>query len=146
VQVCTVQEEFGSEKRMIQARFRLRTSGYTRLLIAGACLAAITATIIQPVSAGIVTALLGVMALAAWVRGVYRAGQAVHVFDIVAAQLGLIRCDAESAAAAVPGNNAQMGTGVNGRPAPSENGARHLEGNGAMPPARSCEPSPEASL
>jgi len=144
VQVCTVQEEFGSEKRMIQARFRLRTSGYTRLVIVGACLAAITATIIQPFSAGSLAAFLGISALAAWIRGVYRAGQAVHVFDIVAGQLGLMRCDAESAAAEVPGDKAPLATDVNGHHAPSENGSQHLDGNGVMPPSRSFEPSREA--
>src|SRR5262249_13332145 len=35
VQVCTAQEEHGSGKRLIRARFGLRTSGYTRLLLGG---------------------------------------------------------------------------------------------------------------
>ena len=159
---------------MIQARFRLRTSGYTRLVIAGACLAAITATIIQPLSAGTIAALLAIAALGAWVRGVYRAGQAVHVFDIAAGQLGLIRCDAESAAvreaphssevpthvkgqsvppeSGVPSVGPELRTqqqlpspGVNGQHAPSENGAQLPGGNGVVPPAKSFEPSSEAS-
>jgi hypothetical protein len=124
VQVCTVQEEHGGEKRMIQARFRLRTSGYTRLLIAGACVAAITATIAQPLAAGITSALFGIAALAAWVRGVYRAGQAVHVFDIVARQLRLLRCDAKDSATQEARENAQIVTGIKGGQIPSENGAQ----------------------
>jgi hypothetical protein len=124
VQVCTVEEEHGSEKRMIQARFRLRASGYTRLLIGGASVSAIIAAVFQVWPAAIAAALLGVSALGAWVRGVYRAGQAVHVFDIVARQLGLIRCDGPAGAANEAGAIAPIITGANGQHLPSENGAK----------------------
>jgi hypothetical protein len=70
VQVCTVEEEHGSEKRMIQARFRLRTNGYTRLLIGG--LPVFRRSLPRSFRSGRPRrrALLGV-ARGAWVRGVY---------------------------------------------------------------------------
>jgi hypothetical protein len=124
VQVCTVQEEHGGEKRMIQARFRLRTSGYTRLLIGGAWVSAIIAAVFQVWPSAVAAGLFGAAALGAWVRGVYRAGQAVHVFDIVARQLGCIRCDAAAGPAKEAGAIAPIITGVNAQHVPSENGAR----------------------
>ncbi|MGE5192535.1 MAG: glycosyltransferase [Deltaproteobacteria bacterium] len=130
VQVCTVQEEHGSGKRLIQARFRLRASGYTRLLLGGACGSAVMAAVFQLWPAAIAAALLGVAAVGAWVRGVYRAGQAVHVFDIAARQLGLVRCDAAVGARKEARADAAIGARIEGQfvPSekfvPSENGAR----------------------
>lgn len=115
VQACTVQEEHGSGKRLIQARFRLRTSGYTRLLVGGACGSAMIAAMFQLWPAAIVAALLVVAGLGAWISGVFRAGQAVGAFDIVAGQLGLIRCDRAIGPAAEAKSDAPIESGVNGQ-------------------------------
>jgi GT2 family glycosyltransferase len=123
VQVCTVQEEHGSGKRLIQARFRLRASGYTRLVVVVTCCTAIIAAVFQLWPATIAAVVLGLTAAGAWVRGVYRAGQAVQVFDIVARQLGLARCDAAARARTEAAADAQSGARVEGQVVASENGA-----------------------
>src|SRR5262249_61278331 len=43
VQACTAQEDHGSGKRLIRVRFRLRPSGYLKVLAGAAVLAAVAA-------------------------------------------------------------------------------------------------------
>jgi GT2 family glycosyltransferase len=124
VQVCTVQEDHGHGKRLIQVRFRLRTSGYTRLLVGGACASALVAAVSAFWPAAVLAALFAMTGLAAWARGVFRAAQAVAVFDIVARQLGLARCDAAIRAENEETSEAPVGAEVLGRFVPAtEDGA-----------------------
>jgi GT2 family glycosyltransferase len=93
VQVCTAQEEHGSNRRLIRIRYRLRLSGYTRILgMLGLCSAALGGLLLAwPVAlAGglLLTAVLGL-----WRRGTRRAAQAVGLIDMTAKDMGLIRCD-----------------------------------------------------
>lgn len=124
VQVCTVQEVHGNGKYLIQARFRLRTSGYTRLLWLGASLSAMTAAVFQFWPAAIAVALFGVAGAGAWIRGVYRAGHAVGAFDIASRQLGLVRCDSRIAVESQSIPKTQFGAEVNGQQTHLEDGAQ----------------------
>jgi hypothetical protein len=100
VQVCTAQEDHGSGKRLIRVRFRLRPSGYLKVLGGAAALTAVAAAglLAWPAAAGatqLLGACLGICAvcLGVWWRGTRRASQAIAVFDAKAGDLGLIRCD-----------------------------------------------------
>jgi len=94
VQVCTVQEEHGNGKRLIQARFQLRSRGYVKLA-AWAALAAATSAVMFWNSPGMITAAcLATAATGAWISGMHQARRAIGVFDSIALQLGLLRCEA----------------------------------------------------
>jgi hypothetical protein len=97
MQVCTVQEDHGADKRLIRVKYRLRTSGYTRLLACGAAVAAPIAGIFQFWPAALAAGLFIAAGAGVWLRGVYRARRAVSVFDIVARELNLVRCDVDGA-------------------------------------------------
>jgi hypothetical protein len=83
----------------------------------------VIAAVVQLWPAILAAAVLGLAAAGAWVRGVYRAGQAVQVFDIVARQLGLIRCDAACTGRKEEKAKPPVGARVDGQFIPSENGA-----------------------
>jgi GT2 family glycosyltransferase len=102
LRVCTVQEDHGGMRRLIRVRFRLRTSGYTKLLACGAAVAAPIAGIFYFWPAALAAGLLLGACLMVWLRGVYRARRAVAIFDVVARGLNLVRCD---------GDRARRGTG-----------------------------------
>jgi GT2 family glycosyltransferase len=94
VQVTTAQEEHGGRKRLIRVKYRLRTTGPTRLLGAGALLAGALAILWQDwliaANAGLFLATLG----GVWWRGTRRAAEAVTVVDAKATGLGMPRCNA----------------------------------------------------
>jgi GT2 family glycosyltransferase len=101
VQVCTAQEEHGGCKHLIRVRYRLRTSGNTKALAGMAALGTGAAVALlvsgSAVASGVLfgcCAGLGVLGLGLWVRGTYRARQALAVFDALAAKLGLLPCTA----------------------------------------------------
>jgi GT2 family glycosyltransferase len=93
VQVATAQEDHGSDKRLIRVRYRLLPTGYVKTLAALATVFAVGAIGLSfwPVGlgAGVLVALCG----AIWWSGTYRASQAVAVFEAMARQLGLVRCE-----------------------------------------------------
>lgn len=118
VQVCTVEEDHGSQKRLVQARFRLRMSGCTRLLVGAACGSAIVAAVFQLWPAAIAAALLGVAAAGIWFRGVYRARHVVEVFAIAARKLGFLCCDEAISVGKPPKKSERIGTEINGHLTP----------------------------
>src|SRR5207249_2511941 len=92
LQVCTAQEDHGSGKRLIRVRYRLRLTGFTKLLLGlGASVAAIVA-VCCPSTAGIALSLLAALLVAVWWRGRGLAARAVAVFDELAEGLGLLAC------------------------------------------------------
>jgi GT2 family glycosyltransferase len=94
VQVTTAQEDHGSGKRLTRVRYRMRTTGYTKLVgvVTGAL--AVVALGLVSWSAGV--AAVGMLALCtgAWWKGTRRASQGLAVVHAVAGKLGLMRCDA----------------------------------------------------
>ena len=82
------------------------------------------AAVFQVWPAALAVALFGVAAAGAWIRGVYRAGHAVGVFDIAARQLGLVRCDSQIAVERQLISKTQIGAESNGEQASLENGAQ----------------------
>jgi len=92
VQICTAQEVHGSRQRLIRVRFRLRPSGYTKLLGFAALSAGGVACLLQAWPAAVIAAGLFVAALGVWWRGGYRASQAVGLFDALARQMHLVPC------------------------------------------------------
>lgn len=104
VQICTAQEDHGGKKCLIRVRFRLRASGYTRILITAAVVAAAIGGLFQSwLGAGLAVGLLAA-ALGAWWRGTYRASQAVGLVDTCARQLNLVRIPRSPTASQRPGN------------------------------------------
>jgi GT2 family glycosyltransferase len=103
VQVSTAEEDHGAGKHLIRIRYRMRPSGYMKVLGVLAGVAAVVAVGSPEWAAPFATPLClatcfigGMLCLTAWWRGMHRATQAVAVFDFLASSLGFIRC-AESA-------------------------------------------------
>src|SRR5207244_8100396 len=93
VRVCTAQEEHGSNKRLVRVRYCLRLSGTMRLF-RGLALFAAAMALAWPTWPSVVSALMMLgICFAAWWRGTRRAAQAIAVFDQMAEQLGLLRCN-----------------------------------------------------
>jgi hypothetical protein len=92
VQISTVQEDHGADRHLIQARYRLRMSGYLRtlgLLGIGSVLASLFIPTWVPVACG---GFLLLVSCRLWCRGVSQASQAIVLFDAWADELGLIPC------------------------------------------------------
>jgi hypothetical protein len=93
VQVCTAQENHGGNKCLIRVRYRLRPSGYTRIIGWSALLVALIG-IGMP---GWLTIggghLLVAFYLGLWWRGTYRAAKVAGVFDVLARMMGVFRCE-----------------------------------------------------
>jgi GT2 family glycosyltransferase len=96
VEVCTAQEDHGSGKHLLRVRYRLRASGYLKAVGVATVLAGAVAAGWQLWMAALGTGMLLASCLGLWWRGAYRASQAMSVFDLLAGDLGLIRCDASS--------------------------------------------------
>jgi GT2 family glycosyltransferase len=110
VRICTAQQDYGSRKRVIVVRYRLRPSGHLQTLGVVAVLAAVAGLGLRAwAAAGTGIGLLG-LCLALWWYGTRRGSLAVAVVDHLARSLGLVRC--------------QMGPEVpEGAGAPGETGA-----------------------
>jgi hypothetical protein len=87
-----VQEEHGGRRRLLRVRYRLRTTGYTRLLGLAALLVGATSVFWQNGFAAAGAALLLAAWLGVWWRGTRRAAVAVTVVDAKARELGLLCC------------------------------------------------------
>jgi hypothetical protein len=97
VQVSTAQEEHGNGKRVIRIRYRLRTEGYTKVLLALFALAGMFGVSLLTQSAIVATtccfaacSILGLTWAALWWRGTYRAALAVGMVDALAKDLNFI--------------------------------------------------------
>jgi prepilin-type N-terminal cleavage/methylation domain-containing protein len=92
--IATAQEEHGGGKRLIRVRCAARPSGYTLLLCAFAMAVALLGMLrgsAPYLSAGAILANLG--GIAYW-RGLCRATAVRDLMDSIAAELGLVECDA----------------------------------------------------
>jgi GT2 family glycosyltransferase len=94
VEVCTAQQDYGSRKRVICVRYRLRPSRYMTFLGVLALLATAAAVGFQFWPAAV--AALGLLLFCGrlWWLGARRASQLVAVVDFLACSLGLVRCEA----------------------------------------------------
>jgi hypothetical protein len=110
VQICTSQEDHGGRKRLIGIRFRLRASGYTRLLVTVALITAGFGCLFQSwLGAGIALGFL-VAALGAWWRGTRRAAQAIALVETCAQKLNFVRIGPKQCAAPAAGTEPVAGT------------------------------------
>jgi hypothetical protein len=99
VRVRTAQEDHGSGGRLIRVRYRLRPGGPMKVLLVAAALAALVAVdflaLPAAAAAGMLLASAGAAlatCFAAWCRGASRASRALALFDALAGQIGLVRC------------------------------------------------------
>jgi GT2 family glycosyltransferase len=95
VQVCTAQEDHGGRRHLLRVRYRLRLSSYTRALGFGALVAAACASLFQDWTPLVAAGIFIAVALGLWWRGTRRAAQAVGLFDTLARELHLFRCDSK---------------------------------------------------
>jgi GT2 family glycosyltransferase len=102
LQVCTAQEEHGSGKHLIRVRHRFRFSRLIHMGAASDGLAILIAVSLQSwpliCAAGVLLALY----LGVWWRGARRAARALAIFDDVAEEMQLIRCEPGAAAESSP--------------------------------------------
>lgn len=98
VRMTTAQEEHGSNRRLIRVRYRLRPSGYTKVVwgIGGVIAALALAFWSWPYAVAAGTLLAS--GSLAYVHGSVRVALAVSVIDAAAAELGLLRCPSHAAA------------------------------------------------
>jgi GT2 family glycosyltransferase len=92
VQLCTAQQDYGSQKRMICVRYRRRPSGYLKALGALAGLFAGGAAALAHWPLAVASGTLVAAGFGLWWYGAFRASQAVAVVDYLAHSLGLVRC------------------------------------------------------
>jgi hypothetical protein len=96
LRVCTVQEEHGSGKRLIRARFQLRPRTSTQLAVAAALTAAsglaYADTILGVAAVGAVLA----VSLLAWWLGAVRGAHLLGVFNQTARSMGLLAVERAS--------------------------------------------------
>jgi GT2 family glycosyltransferase len=92
VQVCTAQESHGGKRCLIRVRYRLRPSGYTKIIGWSSLLLALMGIGMGWLTIGGVL-LLVVFYLGLWWRGTYRAAKVAGVFDVLARNMGMFRCD-----------------------------------------------------
>ena len=96
VEVCTAQQDFGSRKRLIRVRYRLRPSGYMKSCAALALLAAVAAAGWQSWPMAVAALVPALLCGGLWLRGANRASQALAVFDYLAHELRFVRCQPEA--------------------------------------------------
>ncbi len=93
VQVCTAQENHGGTRRLIRVRYRLRPSGYTKIIGWSSFLVALMGIGLPGwlTTGGVV--LLVAFYFGLWWRGTHRAAKVTGVFDEMARNMGMFRCD-----------------------------------------------------
>jgi GT2 family glycosyltransferase len=92
VEVRTAQEDHGSGKRLIRVRYKVRPSGYMRVLLVGALISALGAGLLGAWYPAALALVLVTGCVGFWCRGVKLAAQAVGMLDALAGGLGLIPC------------------------------------------------------
>ena len=100
VRVCTAQEDHGAHRHLIRIRYCLRPSGYTNLLGFAFVASAGVFVLSQAWPAAVVAVGFLLAGLGVWWRGRYRASRAVGLFDALARNMGLIRCEPPDVAGA----------------------------------------------
>jgi O-antigen biosynthesis protein len=98
----TVQEEHGSERRLIRVRYRLRLTGYGRIAAAALGLAAIVALELDRAIVQVVGPAIAVGAVAFWHRARAVASRAVAVVDETAKAMGLTSLQPSKVTRAAP--------------------------------------------
>ena len=93
VQVCTAQESHGGNKCLIRVRYRLRPSGYTKMIGWTALLVAVMGIGMPSWLAINAVLLLVAFYLGLWWLGTYRAAKVAAVFDVLARMMGMFRCE-----------------------------------------------------
>jgi hypothetical protein len=94
VRICTVQEDHGSGRRLIRARFQMRPRGVMYLALAAAIIVtALVVTRIGIIAAAVVSSALLFVFAAIWAHAAQRSGRAVSVFDHAAAKLDMVQCE-----------------------------------------------------
>jgi hypothetical protein len=107
VYVTTVQEDHGSGRRLIRARFLMRLGTAARLAVGLGLVAAaaVGASVDWIAGAGIAAGVLAVTGIG-WLSAARRAARAVAVFDHAAQKLGLFRCGAAAEGPSAEGGRA----------------------------------------
>jgi GT2 family glycosyltransferase len=100
VRIRTAQEEHGGGRRLIRVAYSLRICPWVRVLFAGAGLAALVAVIWPSGPCAVIASALAIAAMAIWWRGTKEAPKAASAVGVVASQMGLLRCEAATSAAA----------------------------------------------
>jgi GT2 family glycosyltransferase len=96
LQLCTSEEDHGGSRRLIRVRYRMRWRGITKTIgIAAFALAGI-AGFLQAWSLVAVAGVSLLGCLGIWVRGAYRAAEAVTVVDGLARRMKLLACEPTS--------------------------------------------------
>lgn len=92
VRICTAQEDHEGGRRLIRLRYRLRPSGYARMIGAvGLATTPLVAAISLPI-AGAIAAVLLACGLIAWRGGSGRAARVTRLIDETAGDMGMIPC------------------------------------------------------
>jgi hypothetical protein len=89
-----VQEDHGSGRRLIRARFQMRPRGALYLALAAATTITLLAFMTLNGSEATITgAALALILTLIWTHAAHRSGRAVSVFDHAAAKLDMFRCE-----------------------------------------------------
>jgi hypothetical protein len=92
VEVCTAQEDHGSNKHLIRVRYRLRPARYIKAVAAGALSCAVAAAVWLHWPLAACAAVLMALCAVMWWHGTRQASWVPAIFDLMAGHLGLIRC------------------------------------------------------
>jgi O-antigen biosynthesis protein len=93
LQVRTVQEEHGGNRRLIRVAYRLRPRGAVTLAAAAGLAVATGAALVEPLAAVAPVAVTAGFLAVVWRRAARLGGRAAQVIDVVARRMNLIRCD-----------------------------------------------------
>jgi hypothetical protein len=93
LEVRTTEENHGGNKRLIRVHQRMRPRDLTLLIFAAAIVGLTAFSWYQPVDGGILSVVAGSVVLGLWVRCTRLAAKTGALFEHVANDLGLIRCE-----------------------------------------------------
>lgn len=96
LRICTVQEDHGSGKRLIRARFSIRPSHYSEALLLVVVLSIIGALTLSVLPPFVFAALIGI-ALSGRLLAAHRnSARAVALFDLTAQGMGMVRIEGQT--------------------------------------------------
>jgi GT2 family glycosyltransferase len=93
LQVRTTEENHGGNKRLIRIHQSIRPRDLTLLLLAITAVGLAVFSFYKPVDGGIIAGVAGFVVLALWTRCTRMAAKTAALFEHVAKDLGLIRCE-----------------------------------------------------